>query len=133
MDMTAPLTDEVSRELPLGVHAVGVARQIVSETLGRRGLNAEDIAAAELLASELVTNAVLYGYGAHTLTLRFENARLRILVSDSSPSVPTRRTAHDDDEIGRGMQLIEAYAESWGVEPHDHGKAVWCQVVLARD
>lgn len=128
--MTAPLAEEMSRELPLGVHAVGVARHVVSSTLEGWGVSSEDIASAELLASELVTNAVLYGHGAHTLTLRFVEPTLRILVGDSSPGLPTRRSADDDAEIGRGMQLVEAYATCWGVEPHDGGKTVWCEIVL---
>jgi anti-sigma regulatory factor (Ser/Thr protein kinase) len=129
--VTAPLIDEISTELPLGVQAVAIARAFVGDAIRAWGAGAEDIASAELLASELVTNAVLYGYGARTIALRRESHRLRIGVSDSAPGVPTRREAGGEDEIGRGMQLVEAYAESWGVEPHDDGKAVWCEIVIA--
>jgi anti-sigma regulatory factor (Ser/Thr protein kinase) len=129
--MTAPLIDEISEQLPLGVHAVGAARQFVGSTIGAWGAGTEDTSAAELLASELVTNAVLYGYGARTVTLQHDGTRLRILVSDSAPGVPTRRNTAHDDEIGHGMQLIEAYAESWGVEPRSDGKVVWCEIVIS--
>jgi len=131
--VTAPLIDEVSSDLPLGIHAVGTARTFVSETIRAWGAGVEDVAAAELLASELVTNAVLYGYGAHTIRLRrnLTEGRLRISVTDSSPGYPARREAGENDEIGRGMQLIEAYAESWGVEPQTTGKAVWCEVTIS--
>jgi len=129
--MTPPLIDEISTDLPLGIHAVGVARALVSTTITGWGASGEDVASAELLASELVTNAVLYGYGARTITLRQESGRVRILVADSAPGIPTRREAGDDDEVGRGMQLIEAYADSWGVEPTTDGKIVWCDVWIS--
>jgi anti-sigma regulatory factor (Ser/Thr protein kinase) len=129
--MTAPIVDEIRRELPLGIHAVGEARKFVETTIATWGAGTEDIAAAELLTSELVTNAVLYGHGAHTLTLRRDGPLLRILVSDSAPGLPTRRAAEDDAEVGHGMQLIEGYARAWGVDVHDGGKTVWCEVTIS--
>ena len=129
--MVAPPVREITRSLPLGVHAVGVARQFVATTVPDWGGGTEDVAAVALLSSELVTNAVLYGYGADELTLRHDDGRLRISVADRSLTLPTPREPSDDAEIGRGMQLIEAFADSWGVDPGADGKTVWCEVVLS--
>ena len=102
-----------------------------SGTITTWGGGPEDVASAELLVSELVTNAVLYGYGAEALTLKRERDRLRICVSDRSVALPTPRAPTDDAEIGLGMQLIAAYASAWGVEPDENGKTVWCEVVIS--
>jgi len=108
-----------------------VARRAVAGTITSWGGGPEDVASAELLVSELVTNAVLYGYGAEALTLKRERDRLRICVSDRSVALPTPRAPTDDAEIGLGMQLIAAYASAWGVEPDENGKTVWCEVVIS--
>jgi anti-sigma regulatory factor (Ser/Thr protein kinase) len=129
--MVAPLLGEIRHDLPLGIPAVGVARHAVAVTIADWGGGPEDVAGAELLVSELVTNAVLYGYGADALTLKRERNRLRICVSDRSAALPTPRTASDDAGIGLGMQLIAAYASAWGVEPDENGKTVWCEVVIS--
>jgi anti-sigma regulatory factor (Ser/Thr protein kinase) len=129
--MVAPLLGEIRHDLPLGIPAVGAARHAVADAVIGWGGGPEDVAGAELLVSELVTNAVLYGYGADTLTLKRERNRLRICVSDRSAAVPTPRAPSDDAEVGLGMQLIAAYAAEWGVEPDENGKTVWCEVVIS--
>jgi anti-sigma regulatory factor (Ser/Thr protein kinase) len=129
--MTAPALADARCELPLGVHAVGAARNFVERTLKGWDTDADAIATARLLASELVTNAVLYGYGARELRLRLNDADLTIMVSDDAPGRPYARTPSGESEVGRGMQLIEACASRWGVEPDGAGKIVWCELSLS--
>ncbi|HEV7208590.1 MAG TPA: ATP-binding protein [Mycobacteriales bacterium] len=128
--MTAPQLEEAVCALPLGVRAVGVARRFIEQTLPTWGADREQLDTATLIASELVTNAVLYGYGAATLELRATGDRVRILVSDGAAAPPQARAAAADAEIGRGLRVVEACCLAWGVEPAQDGKVVWCELGL---
>lgn len=129
--VTAPPLDEAACALPLGVHAVGAARHFVEATVPGWGADPEQTATAALLASELVTNAVLYGYGAATLRLAAAAGVLRISVTDGASAPPALREAGDEAEIGRGLHVVEACSLGWGVEPREDGKTVWCELALS--
>ncbi|MGP3972633.1 SpoIIE family protein phosphatase [Streptomyces sp. 8N114] len=88
---------------------------------------------AELLASEMATNALLHTEGDATLTarpVRNGGRALRITVTDTSPTSPQRRAATEQSTSGRGLMLIEELATDWGVEPRGNGKRVWCEIPL---
>jgi anti-sigma regulatory factor (Ser/Thr protein kinase) len=88
---------------------------------------------AELLVSELVTNAVAAsrstGSGsAVRLWLLSDTARLLILVQDASPHRPVRADPGPDAEHGRGLLLVEAISDQWGwyaPAPGAAGKVTW--------
>jgi anti-sigma regulatory factor (Ser/Thr protein kinase) len=92
------------------------------------------IDAAELVVSELVTNAVLYGTPSGRrvlLVLRVESGDLRIEVHDyKRDRIPAMRRAGEADEAGRGLQLVKLIASDWGAEerPGGIGKIVWCTI-----
>ncbi|MEU0336467.1 SpoIIE family protein phosphatase [Streptomyces sp. NPDC006193] len=84
----------------------------------------------ELVADELITNALLHTEGSAIVTLReLEGGerRLRIEVEDSSSALPRRREAGVSGVSGRGLLLVERLADVWGVEARGGGKAVWCE------
>jgi anti-sigma regulatory factor (Ser/Thr protein kinase) len=90
---------------------------------------------AELLLSELVTNAVQHAQvpPGREIEVRYElsDHRLRIEVADASGSQPVQRTADDDDERGRGLLLVDSLAAKWGVSLRDAvGKVVWFELLL---
>ncbi|WP_344603897.1 ATP-binding protein [Streptomyces glaucus] len=84
---------------------------------------------AELLLTELVTNALRHGHG-RTIGLRMylSGGRFRIEVQDASPDRPELRYACPTDESGRGLFLVDALAEAWGVS--DDGTTTWCTLPL---
>ncbi|MFF3487289.1 ATP-binding protein [Streptomyces sp. NPDC002701] len=86
------------------------------------------IADAELLVTELVTNALRHGRGDVGVRLSFINGHLRIEVRDGSPEVPELRAATSLDESGRGLFLVEAIADDWGIS--DDGFTTWCALSL---
>jgi anti-anti-sigma regulatory factor/anti-sigma regulatory factor (Ser/Thr protein kinase) len=89
---------------------------------------------AELLADELVTNAVLHARTALRLRLELRGDRLHIGVHDASPRLLRLVPADPDAESGRGLRLVEQLATAWGVHPgRDTGKVVWCTLRLWRD
>ncbi len=106
------------------------ARMLVRRRLKRWGLS-ELIPTAELLASELVTNAVRYAQGAIALRLVREGG-LVCEVHDESAALPRLRHAGDDDERGRGLQVVSQLSQRWGARRTLSGKAVWCELPLSR-
>ncbi|MBA2626085.1 MAG: SpoIIE family protein phosphatase [Acidimicrobiia bacterium] len=121
-----------STELPAVVESAARARRFVAAALATLPATAP-LEVAELLTSEVVTNAILHSDPASRApSIRIEviarDGVVRVSVSDGSPSRPEPREAAHDDEGGRGMALVAALATRWGVEPADRGKAVWFEV-----
>ncbi|MFD7105083.1 SpoIIE family protein phosphatase [Streptomyces celluloflavus] len=84
----------------------------------------------ELVADELITNALLHTDGAVTVDIRLPHGagrRLRLEVTDRSSALPRRRTAETAGAAGRGLPMVERLADVWGVEPRGDGKCVWCE------
>jgi len=104
------------------------ARSLIRSPLRRWGL-ADLIPLAELAVSELVTNAVRYAQGTIGLRLVFESG-LFIEVLDDSAAVPRLRHADDDDERGRGLQVVSQLAHRWGTRRVGAGKVVWCELAV---
>ncbi|TGA91584.1 ATP-binding protein [Streptomyces sp. MZ04] len=90
---------------------------------------------AELLATELVSNAVRHTKGPAALRLRYSDGVLRIGAwdADPTPPAPPLRTADVDAEQGRGLDLVRACADGWGWYPvaAASGKYVWCELSAA--
>ena len=118
-----------SLELDPDTQAVATARRYTVALLDRWELAAlrPD---AELLVSELVTNAVLHGRSVITLTLAVAEGVLEVGVTDRSPtspdlpltaSIPYQWVA----EGGRGLHLVDQVADEWGVAAMPDAKQVW--------
>lgn len=92
-----------------------------------RDLPRDTVASAQLLASELVANALDHGDGDITMRMTRFPGELRVDVTDLSPQQPQVRPATLDDVRGRGLMILEALAARWGVEPLPdvNGKTVW--------
>jgi two-component sensor histidine kinase len=106
------------------------ARRYVAERLLALGYP-EAAPAAELLVTELVTNAVLHARTAVEVIVEPRGPMVRVGVADDSPRPPRRRRHSVDSGTGRGLVLVERMSESWGVEPRGEGKVVWFE--LCRD
>ncbi|MET8518250.1 ATP-binding protein [Streptomyces sp. NPDC005077] len=103
-------------------------RRIVRAQLRHWGL-APLMNDAALLVSELVTNAFQHGTGV-SVDVRLARSRecIRIDVTDGSPQAPQPRSAELLDESGRGLLLVDAIADAWGVSPD--GTTTWCSLPL---
>ena len=104
------------------------ARSLIHRPLRRWNLT-ELIPTAELLVSELVTNAVRYAPGQIGLRLILEGG-LVIEVLDDSAALPRLRHPDDDEERGRGLQVVSQIAQRWGARRAVSGKIVWCELAL---
>ena len=85
--------------------------------------------AAQLVASELTTNALLHGGGRASVVLTELPGGVRIEVSDGNRHDPMQALQSSESMTGRGMALIGLLAADWGVEHLDDGKVVWADVV----
>ncbi|MEV5440591.1 SpoIIE family protein phosphatase [Streptomyces sp. NPDC052682] len=86
----------------------------------------------ELVADELITNALMHTEGSAVVTLRVltgSERRLRVEVEDSSSALPRRREAGESGVSGRGLLLVDLLTDRWGVEARGGGKCVWCEFV----
>ena len=95
-----------------------------------RFLPGERLDDAVLMTSELVTNAVRHGSGIVTVAIDDRGGCLSVAVADESPRRPVVRDADLDAGGGRGLQLVRALANAWGVRPTRDGvgKVVWFRV-----
>lgn len=87
---------------------------------------------AELLVSELVTNAVTYAATPVRLHLARHEDYLHVDVLDGDHRIPVRRIAANEDEHGRGLFLVQALAHAWGTHAAAAGKAVWFELPTAK-
>jgi anti-sigma regulatory factor (Ser/Thr protein kinase) len=87
---------------------------------------------ADILTSELITNAVRYA-GSRPLMLRlaWELGRLRLEVEDDGSGTIEMRSPDPRRGDGYGLQLVQQLADDWGWEPTRSGRKVWCEIRLA--
>jgi anti-sigma regulatory factor (Ser/Thr protein kinase) len=84
---------------------------------------------AELLTSELVTNALVHTDDDAILTATVGPRGLRVEVRDFVARRPRLRAPDADDGThGRGLLLVQSLADAWGVRPHAEGKSVWFEL-----
>ncbi len=110
--------------------AVAEGRRYVRTLLASAGVDHEG---AELIASELLTNALDHG-GGHRMGLLIaeDDERIRLEVVDSGGSGQTPLLQPDvgpDRERGRGLFLVAALSEEWGVISRPEGTTVWAEIL----
>ncbi|MCU1486582.1 MAG: sle [Actinomycetia bacterium] len=118
----------IGRRLPADLSSAQAARRFVADVLAE-WQSAELVDAAELLASELVTNAVVHTGEAVEIRLHRLEGRVRVEVIDGSGErQPELREVDLEDTSGRGLFLVDVMSSAWGIEPHGMGKAVWFEL-----
>ncbi|NHC47570.1 SpoIIE family protein phosphatase [Motilibacter aurantiacus] len=115
-------------DVPPDRSAVIDARHFVASTLTLWGVAPDRQDDVILLVSELVTNAIVHGRPPVELRIRHGADVVVLEVIDSAAYYPRRMRPTEDDEHGRGLQLVSLLADRWGTRPTGSGKAVWCVV-----
>ena len=123
-------SQQASWALPGELTAAREARALVAEPLEKWDL-AHMMDTTQLLASELVTNAIRYADGPVTLRL-IKEGTLVCEVLDNSSALPRLRHAARDDERGRGLQIVSRLSVRWGARRTLTGKVVWCEQSFPR-
>ncbi|MEU8568204.1 SpoIIE family protein phosphatase [Streptomyces pathocidini] len=117
---------------PADPEGLTMARHMISEAVRTWGAR-ERADEVELVADELITNALLHTDGGAVVTLRMlggAERRLRVEVQDMSSSWPRRREPGETGVSGRGLLLVDRLADVWGVESRGSGKSVWSEFIL---
>ena len=123
----------LERELTLDAEPVSapIARRFVQAALSDTAWENES-PAAELVVTELVTNAVLHGRGPLAVRLHV-SSHLYIGVRDSSLTLPVRPVGLVEGMTGRGLLLIDAMTSRWWTQEHASGKTVWARLGAGLD
>jgi anti-sigma regulatory factor (Ser/Thr protein kinase) len=122
---------EARTQFPPQPRSAGEARHWVRDHLTEMG-RADLVDSAEAGVSELVTNCILHAQTSIGLQMTGYNSRVIIEVYDAAPMV--HQPAGDpavpdtaDSTIGRGLRIVRAHAQEWGVSTSAQGKAIWFQ------
>jgi anti-sigma regulatory factor (Ser/Thr protein kinase) len=118
-----------SLELPATTGAPRVARHFTIETLQRWGAVGA-IETAELVVSEMVTNALRHARTGSRLELRETDGCLRIEVVDFGRGGAVKADPDLGDLGGRGLMLVEAMTRRWGARLDGSEHLVWCEIPL---
>jgi anti-sigma regulatory factor (Ser/Thr protein kinase) len=106
-------------------------RQVVTlaEMLGVKGQD-QTLETLKLLASEVIANAVLHSASPCAVVVTRNDELLRVEVTDNDPTLPSAVAAGPNDESGRGLLLVDALADAWGMQPVPEGKTTWFEIRL---
>jgi len=102
--------------------AVPAVRRFVRDALREHAREVVD--AAELMACELATNCVRHARTDFELAIS-SHGQIRIEVRDAGQGRPRLRSPTPREPSGRGLRIVEAMADTWGVIPSPDGKTVW--------
>jgi len=119
--------------LPHDPRAPALARRALGRVVTACQLDDEDTALLALIASELVTNAIVYGTDPVTLTVSWRHGEVTVEVADGDPRSDSVRIRDVDAPMcggrpgGRGLRLVASIADEWGVRRECSGKTVWAR------
>lgn len=111
------------------------SRDLVTDELAPAGWPPDVMAVAELLVSELATNAVVHAVTERLVVIiDLVDDVLVVQVADDDARLPELRTPAQGEESGRGLPLIALLADDWGFVAHERGcgKAVWFRICCSR-
>jgi anti-sigma regulatory factor (Ser/Thr protein kinase) len=120
-----------SETLPREAQSAAVARRAVTVLLPEWGIPAL-VDDAALVLDEFVANAADHARGESirvTITLRAD-AVVRVAVVDMGHKRPRLAEAGPGDESGRGLRLVAALSQRWGVDALGWGKRTWADLAV---
>ncbi len=127
-EVAVTATSRVQRSLPAQPRSVPLARSWAEGWLAGSEVPEPARDVARLVISELVTNAISQGEGAVRVTLEAADGSLFVEVFDSGHRLPSLDDAPVDATSGRGLRLVDAVCDEWGVREELEGKTVWARV-----
>jgi anti-sigma regulatory factor (Ser/Thr protein kinase) len=112
------------RRFPAQAVAVTMCRRFVATSLA--DVPAETRCVAELMASELATNAITHAASEFTVRVEHDDHRIKVEVSDEGTALPCLRNPSEDEVHGRGLHIVNNLADTWGSRANPGGgKTIW--------
>ena len=108
--------------------ALSLARHALAEWLTCMPFPDQVASDAQLVVSELTTNAVMHAQSAPTVIATLDDGRLRIEVHDNEPS-PPQLSDRPGTDGGWGLRIVAAAADGWGWTLTPSGKQVWAELL----
>jgi anti-sigma regulatory factor (Ser/Thr protein kinase) len=108
--------------------APGEARHLIADALGRWGHGGTFLDDAQLVVTELATNAVVHAQSPFTVVAENRDSQVRLSVHDVSRTEPRFGGHEPIGPSGRGLRLVAAVSVDWGVELAADGKTVWAEL-----
>jgi anti-sigma regulatory factor (Ser/Thr protein kinase) len=119
---------DATREFDLDLMAPAQISHFVRLQLLQWGLD-ELVDVAELLVSEVVTNSIRHALAGGRVSVARQGKGVRVEVADSGGGTPVPRQAEPHEPTGRGLAIVGALADRWGVvDPPGSGKTVWFEL-----
>lgn len=109
--------------------SVSAARQFARAALGKQ--SSETLDAVELMVSELATNCIQHAHSDFEIAIEVSRPEIRIEARDTGEGRPAPRSPTPSEPTGRGLRIVEAMSDRWGVVPSAGGKTVWFTIAPA--
>lgn len=120
-----------TRHFPAEATSVSQARRFVGKSLEE--YSRDLVQSVELMVSELATNAVRHSHTGFEVDIGTTSDEVRVAVTDTGAGQPRKRSPAPTDPNGRGLQIVEALADRWEVNPlRPQGKTVSFVLSLSR-
>jgi anti-sigma regulatory factor (Ser/Thr protein kinase)/anti-anti-sigma regulatory factor len=128
-----PTAHRLAQRLPDSVQAARHARELLTRAGAAWRLPLELVRVAQVIATELVSNAVLHAHPPIDFSTVLREDRLHVAAWDGDPTPPRRQTGVTErDDHGRGLQLVDGLSAGWGCLPTPDGKVVWATLRVPR-
>ncbi|MHB8691918.1 MAG: ATP-binding protein [Solirubrobacteraceae bacterium] len=127
-DPDALALEDAAAEFPAQTNSPWSARRFVALTLRGWGHAGSLLDDAQLLVTELATNAVVHARSPFSVVVWTDGAGVRVSVRDRSHVRPLMRDPGPLATSGRGLRIVDALAVDWGVQPCTDGKTVWAEL-----
>lgn len=111
--------------------SVPQARNHVVSSIKDAELQEETLETVELLVSELAANAVSHADTEFLLRVIEKGNAVHVEIEDYNPTIPEPQEFSIHTDGGRGLALVQAFADTWGAVPTKHGKIVWFEVLTS--
>lgn len=126
MDATET-SESVCIDVPLDPSALPRARACLLAAARRWGIEEPDD--LRIVASELITNAVLHGHSAPSVCMhRHRRRAVTIEVTDDDPGLPVKGTSTREGSLGLGLEIVDQLSTAWGVRRAGCRKVVWARL-----
>lgn len=120
-----------TRSFTRATQSAGVIRAWLRERLDAARVPSDVMDVAELLVSEVATNAVQHGAGNEIIVRLASDGDVETAVHDEGTTgTPHPRQAAPDDVRGRGLAMVQTLATAWGTRPGEGGTWVWFRLAV---